>query len=85
MTRHRAGHWWPFHGPAAGLRLTRRFGAAPYVRVKYPCDQRTRRGESHSQTEGFQIEGGPTPYPPHCSMCYSADVDLQQTDGLYAR
>ncbi len=63
MTRHRAGHWWTFHGPAAGLRLTRRFGAAPDVRVKYPCDQRIRWGESHSQMEGFQAEGGSTPYP----------------------
>ncbi len=26
----------------------------------------------------------PSPYPPHCSMCYSADVDLQQTGRPYA-
>ena len=42
MTRRRAGRWWPFHGPATGLGLARRFGAAPDVRVKYPCDQRIR-------------------------------------------
>ena len=33
---------WIFDGPAAGLRLTARPGAAPGVRVKYPCHQRTR-------------------------------------------
>ena len=32
----------PFHGPVAGLRLTRIFGAASGIRVKYPCNQRIR-------------------------------------------
>ena len=29
------------------------------------------RGEGHSQMEGFQIEGGPTPYP-HIALCATA-------------
>jgi hypothetical protein len=29
-------------------------------------------------------EGGIDPVSPHCSMCYSAEVDLQQADGPYA-
>ena len=31
-----------------------------------------------------RVRGGTEPIPPHCSMCYSADVDLRQTDGPYA-
>ena len=57
MTRHRAGHWWPFHGPAAGLRLTGRFGAAPYVRVKYPCDQRIREARVTLRWRGSRQRG----------------------------
>jgi hypothetical protein len=33
---------------------------------------------------GFMSAGGIDPIPPHCSMCYSAGVDLQQTDRPYA-
>jgi hypothetical protein len=44
----------PFHGPAADLRLTRRFGAAPGVgsNILLPAHQ---PGESHYQMEGFQV------------------------------
>ena len=31
-----------------------------------------------------RVRGGTDPVSPHCSMCYSAEVDLQQTDGPYA-
>ena len=33
---------------------------------------------------GVHVGGGIDPVSPHCSMCYSAEVDLQQTDGPYA-
>ena len=33
---------------------------------------------------GVHVGGGIDPVSPHCSMCYSADVDLQQRDGPYA-
>jgi hypothetical protein len=29
---------------------------------------------------GVDVGGGTDPVSPHCSMCYSAEVDLQQTD-----
>lgn len=29
------------------------------------------------------VRGGIDPIPPHCSISYGADVDLQQSDGLY--
>ncbi len=32
---------------------------------------------------GVDVGGGTDPVSPHCSMCYSAEVDLQQTDGPY--
>ena len=32
---------------------------------------------------GVHVGGGIDPVSPHCSMCYSAEVDLQQTDGPY--
>jgi len=31
-----------------------------------------------------RVRGGTDPVSPHCSMCYSAEVDLRQTDGPYA-
>jgi hypothetical protein len=30
------------------------------------------------------VRGGTDPVSPHCSICYGADVDFQQPDGLYA-
>jgi hypothetical protein len=36
------------------------------------------------QTMIICVRGGIDPVSPHCSMCYSAEVDLQQTDGPYA-
>jgi hypothetical protein len=40
----------------------------------------------HAQQCGdtSRVRGGIDPVSPHCSMCYSAEVDLQQTDGPYA-
>jgi hypothetical protein len=58
-----AGCLWTFHEPDVGLRLTRRFGAAPGVEVKYPCYQRICLGESHSQMEEFQAEDRHNPLP----------------------
>ena len=60
-----------------GLRLTYQPGEAPGTG--------TVRTEVHvSPTQHWQFEGvrgGIDPVSPHCSMCYSAEVDLQQTDG----
>ncbi len=51
------GPLWTFHGPAAGLRLTSRPGAAPGVRVKYPCHQRTRRARVTLRWRGSRSRG----------------------------
>ena len=38
----------------------------------------------HQTQMGVHVGGGIDPVSPHCSMSYSAEVDLQQTDGPYA-
>jgi hypothetical protein len=62
MTRHRAGYGWTFHGPAAGLRLTRRLGASPAVRSISLSPARP-RSESHCQVEEFRAEDRHSPLP----------------------
>jgi hypothetical protein len=47
-----------------------RFGAAP-GRVKYPCYQRIRRGESHFQMERFWAEDRHNPLP-HIALSTTA-------------
>ena len=50
---------WTCRRPAVDLTPRRRAGCAGQISLS-PAHQ---RGESHSQMEGSQIEGGPTPYP----------------------
>jgi hypothetical protein len=40
-------------------------------------------GERTDGAVGVDVGGGTDPVSPHCSMSYSAEVDLQQTDGPY--
>lgn len=58
------------------------------LRLTYQPGQRIVRAEAHlDQTPHWDfdsVRGGTDPVSPHCSMCYSAEVDLQQTDGPYA-
>ena len=58
---------WTCRRPAADLTPRRRAGCAGQISLS-PAHP---RGESHSQMEGFQIEGGPTPYP-HIALCATA-------------
>jgi hypothetical protein len=53
--------------PAVDLTPRRRAGCAGQISLS-PARP---RGEGHSQMEGFQIEGGPTPYP-HIALCATA-------------
>jgi hypothetical protein len=58
------------------------------LRLTYQPSGRLVRIEVHivpAQRWQFEsVRGGIDPVSPHCSMCYSAEVDLQQTDGPYA-
>jgi hypothetical protein len=67
--------WDVFHGPAAGLRLTRHFGAAPGVRSSILVTSASAGRESLSDG-GVPGRGGTDPIPPYCSICSSAEIDL---------
>jgi len=67
----------PFHGPAAGLRLTRLFGAASGVRSNIPVTSASARRESLS--DGGVPGREPTqPIAPYHAINYSAEVSLQE-------
>ena len=57
---------WTCRRPAVDLTPRHRAGCAG----QYPCHP---PGESHSQMEGFQAEGGSTPYP-HIALCATAPM-----------
>ena len=82
MTVHRGATGGPFMelSPACGCP-----GASALLRVcgsNIPVISASVGRESLSDG-GVPGRGGIDPVSPHCSMCYSADVDLQQTDGPY--
>ena len=62
---------WTCRRPAVNLTPRRRAGCAGQISLS-PAQP---RGESHSQMEGSQIEGGPTPYP-HIALCATAPKSI---------
>ena len=62
---------WTCRRPAVGLTPRCRAGCAGQICLS-PAHP---RGESHSQMEGFQAEGGPTPYP-HIALCATAPKSI---------
>jgi hypothetical protein len=71
---------WTCRRPAANLtpRAPRRVCRSDIPVTSAPA------GREPLSDGGVPGRGGTDPVSPHCSMCYSAEVDLQQTDGSYA-
>jgi len=73
---------------AATLRDTESETAAEVYRqlglhLSYYQDKQIVRAAAGQYRQMVGVRGGTDPVSPHCSMCYSAEVDLQQMDGPY--
>jgi hypothetical protein len=89
-------HWWPtWSGPRIAHEIHGRLRnltdpacgdgheKAAIDTAPLPCPEIRLTYGTRDQM-GVDIGGGIDPVSPHCSMCYSAEVDLQQTGGPYA-